>query len=301
MTESRNSRPLVGILWMLLAGVMFVGVTALVKVLGDEMPAPQSAFIRYALGLVFILPVLPVLVRARPTRRQWGLFATRGFLHGLGVMCWFFAMTRIPIADVTAMNYLSPVYVTLGAAIFMGEKLAMRRIMAIVVALVGAAIILRPGFREISVGHYAMMANTIIFGASYLMAKKLADEASVIVVVSMLSFFVALSLLPAALLVWVPPTWEQLAILFGVASLATAGHYMMTIAFTHAPMAVTQPATFLQLVWAVLLGALVFNEGVDLFVVLGGTIILCAVMFISWREAVLNRRAITPAPNVTKS
>ena len=70
----------------------------------------------------------------------------------------------------------------------------------------------------------------------------------------------------------------------------------MTLAFRAAPLAVTQPVTFLQLVWAVLLGALVFGEGVDLFVILGGTVIVGAVSFISWREEVLKRRITPPVP-----
>jgi drug/metabolite transporter (DMT)-like permease len=94
----------------------------------------------------------------------------------------------------------------------------------------------------------------------------------------------------------VPPTSWELAVLFGVACLATGGHYTMTLAFRAAPLAVTQPVTFLQLVWAVILGAVMFGEGVDPFVVLGGTVIVGAVSFIAWREAVLKRRVTPPVP-----
>ena len=69
------------------------------------------------------------------------IFAFRGVVHTIAVTLWFYAMARIPIADVTAMNYLSPVYVTLGAALFLGETLAMRRLVAVLGALVGAMII----------------------------------------------------------------------------------------------------------------------------------------------------------------
>lgn len=79
-----------------------------------------------------------------------------------------------------------------------------------------------------------------------------------------------------------------------IASFATAGHYFMTLALQAAPVAVTQPVTFLQLIWATLLGALVFQEGIDIWVVAGGTLILAAVSFITWREAVLNRSGLTP-------
>ena len=74
----------------------------------------------------------------------------------------------------------------------------------------------------------------------------------------------------------------------------------MTLAFQAAPLAVTQPITFLQLVWAVLLGAVFFNEAIDPYVVLGGTVIVGAISFISWREAVLKRQALTPVATATK-
>jgi drug/metabolite transporter (DMT)-like permease len=116
------------------------------------------------------------------------------------------------------------------------------------------------------------------------------------VVVAMLSLTVTVGLAPLAWAVWVPPTLWELTILFGVACLATGGHYTMTLAFRAAPLAVTQPVTFLQLVWAVIVGAVIFGEGVDIFVVLGGTVIVGAVSFISWRESVLKRRLTPPVP-----
>ncbi|MDR9394639.1 MAG: DMT family transporter [Roseovarius sp.] len=300
MSDEQASRPGWGVLWMVVTGLQFVAVTALVKYLGTRIPAPQAAFLRYAMGLVFLLPVLGALRQLRLDGRVWAIFAGRGLAHTVAVALWFFAMARIPIADVTAMNYLSPVYVTLGAALFLGEKLAFRRLMAVLAALLGAVIILRPGFREVGPGHLAMLFTAIFFGASYLLAKQASARCSPGVVVAMLSITVTIGLAPLAALDWVTPTWAELGILFGVACFATGGHYTMTLAFRAAPLAVTQPVTFLQLVWAVLLGALVFGEGVDVFVIMGGTVIVAAVSFISWREAVLKRRGVTPPVSATK-
>ncbi|WP_255430530.1 DMT family transporter [Phycobacter azelaicus] len=299
-TEKTVHNPVKGIFWMLVTGLCFVAVTALVKYLGGRIPPAQSAFLRYLLGLVFLIPMIGALRRATLTPKLWGLFAGRGALHTLGVMLWFFAMTRIPLAEVTAMNYLAPVYVTLGAAVFLGEKLAMRRIAAIAAALIGAVIILRPGFREISPGHIAMLIAAVAFGGSYLLVKFTVDGTNPTVVVAMLSLWVTAGLAPFAIAVWVTPTLAELAILFGVACFATAGHYTMTLAFSAAPVAVTQPVTFLQLIWATLLGAVVFDEAVDIWVVSGGALILGAISFITWREAVLKRRAITPPVPATK-
>ncbi|MCO8145779.1 DMT family transporter [Rhodovulum tesquicola] len=297
---SGGQRPLAGILWMLLTGANFVAVTALVKHVGDAVPAPQAAFLRYLLGLVFLAPMLGPLLRAGIDRRGLAQYSVRGLVHALGVICWFYAMTRIPIAEVTAMNYLNPVYVTIGAALVFGERLALRRILAIAVAFAGVLVILRPGFRELSDGHLAMIFTALFFGASYLMAKRLSERDSAAVVVAMLSLTVTLALAPLALAVWVTPTLSQLFWLFLVAFFATAGHYSMTMAFRAAPLAVTQPVTFLQLVWATLLGWLVFDEAADGWVILGGAMIVAAVVFISWREATLKRRVTTPPPEATK-
>ncbi|NBB97390.1 MAG: EamA family transporter [Alphaproteobacteria bacterium] len=298
ITTAPDSRPLLGMFWMLLTGLCFVAVTALVKYLGDDLPAAQQAFLRYLLGLVFLIPMWPALRATRITRAALALFGARGFVHALGVILWFYAMTQIPLAEVTAMNYLSPIYVTLGAALFLGEKLALRRIIAVLVAFLGALIILRPGLREVSSGHIAMIGTAIFFAGSYLMAKRMSGQVSASVVVGMLSVTVTICLAPFAFAVWVPPTGAQLLGLLAVAAFATAGHYTMTLAFAAAPVTVTQPVTFLQLVWAVALGALAFGEAVDLFVVLGGVVIMASVLFITWREAVLRKqeKRAVPAP-----
>ena len=106
------------------------------------------------------------------------------------------------------------------------------------------------------------------------------------VVVGMLSVTVTIGLAPFAFAVWITPTWEQIFWLLLVACYATAGHYTMTLAFAAAPLTVTQPVTFLQLVWATTMGAVVFGEAVDPYVIFGGAIIIGSISFITWREAV---------------
>ncbi len=286
---------------MFAAGLAFVVMTALVKSLGSTMDPIQAAFLRYVLGLVFLLPALRSILATRLSKRDLSLFGLRGVIHGVAVMLWFYAMTRIPLAEVTAMNYMTPVYVTLGAALFLGEKLAFRRLAAILVALIGVLIILRPGFREVSSGHLAMLGTALTLGGSYLLAKLLVRDIPPSVVVAHLSIWVTLALIPFAIAVWSPPTLRDIGVLFLVASFATAGHYFMTLALQAAPVAVTQPVTFLQLIWATTVGALVFHESVDIWVVAGGTLILTAVSFISWREAVLNKRDVTPSAFAPKA
>lgn len=296
----QKSQNLTGVFWMVVTGICFLGVTALVKFMGTRIPAAEAAFLRYALGLVLLLPMLKDFSQNLPNRELSILFAARGVVHTVGVVLWFFAMSRIPLADVTAMNYMSPVYVTLGAAIFLGESLALRRILAVLVAIVGAFLIVRPGFREVSIGHLAMIFTALFFASSYLIAKHTSGKTSASVVVVMLSIYVTIGLAPLAFLNWVTPTLIELMILFAVACFATAGHYTMTLAFAAAPISVTQPATFLQLIWAVLVGFVIFGEDIDLYVIGGGGLILCSITFMSWREAVIKRKAMTPTVVQTK-
>lgn len=279
-----------GIFWMFLSGISFVGVTGIVRSLGTDIPAAQSAFIRFAWGALFLLPALVGVLKIGIPGNVWKLHLGRGALHIAAVICWFYAMARIPLAEVTAIGYLNPVLLTLGTALFLGEKLALRRIAAICVALVGALIVLRPGLREVTDGHLAQVGAAFFFASSYLFAKRLSDLVGAGQAVAVLSLVVTVGLAPFAWAVWVPVTWVQVGWLAVVAGFATSGHYCMSRAFAVAPVAVSQPVVFLQLVWATLLGAVVFDEAIDPFVILGGAVIVASVTYITWREAVLRKR-----------
>src|SRR3546814_1000695 len=105
-------------------------------------------------------------------------------------MLWFYAMSRIPLAEVTAIGFTNPVFATVGAAIFLGETLRLPRITAVVVGLFGALLIVRPGFAEVDPGAAAMLIAAPIFAASDLIAKVLTRRESGPAVVAYLSLFV---------------------------------------------------------------------------------------------------------------
>ncbi|MGB3317065.1 MAG: DMT family transporter [Albidovulum sp.] len=300
MTAQDQNRPLAGILWMLVTGLCFVVVTGVVRHLGTGLPAAQSAFIRFVYGILFLAPMLLPALKRGIAPLVWKLALTRGVLHVMAVVLWFYAMARIPVAEVTAIGYLNPIVVTVGAALFLGEKLAFRRMAAIAIALVGAVVILRPGFREITEGHLSQLGAAICFGLSFLFAKRLSALAAPGTIIALLALMVTVGLAPLAWAVWVPPTWEQLGWLAVVAGFATIGHYTMARAFAAAPLTVTQPVTFLQLVWATLLGWFAFGEVVDPLVLAGGAMIIAAISYMTWREAQLKRRAVTPPPVAAK-
>ncbi|SNR52968.1 Threonine/homoserine efflux transporter RhtA [Paracoccus sediminis] len=291
--DTQTRRDMAGIGWMLATGLCFVAVNGIVRWLGGALPAPQAAFIRFVFGLIFLGPVLVPALRSGFAPRTWRLFALRGVLHVVAVIAWFYAMSRIPVADATAVGFLNPIVVTVGAAMFMGERLALRRVAAVGVALLGALVVLRPGLRELDPGHLSQIVASLAFGASYLVAKRIAEYVPAAIVVAVMSLTVSIGLAPLAWAVWVPPSWSQIGWLGLVAVFATAGHYTMTRAFAAAPLTVTQPVTFLQLIWASLLGVFVFHEPLDGWVILGGGMMIGAITYITWREA--RQRAVSAA------
>ena len=200
-------------------------------------------------------------------------------------MLWFFAMARIPIAQVTAIGFTTPVFTAIGAALYLGERLYTRRIAAIAVSFLGTVIILRPGVVAVEFGALAQLAAAPLFACSFLIAKKLTQTESSASIVAYMSVFVTLALLPPALLVWRTPTLTELGWLFVTAVFATAGHYTFTRAMQAMELTVLQPFSFLQLVWATLLGFYAFSEVPDVWTLTGGAIIIASVTYIAHREA----------------
>lgn len=289
-----------GIFWMVITGLLFVCVTGIVRYLGSDIPAVEAAFLRYVMGLLLVLPMMLKIFRNPPSNSALKIYGIRGLAHGLGVMLWFYAMARIPVAEVTAIGYIAPIFVTLGAVFFFGERLALRRIMAIVIGFVGTLIILRPGFQDINLGQIAQLAAAPAFAASFLLTKRLTREADAATIVGMLSLVVTIVLLPFAIAVWRTPTGEELFWLAATAVFATLGHYTLTKAIAAAPLTVTQPVSYLQLVWATLMGIFLFSEPLDPFVLIGGAIIVGAATFIAHRERVAAKQEITPPVQATK-
>jgi drug/metabolite transporter (DMT)-like permease len=280
-----------GILWMGATGLLFVAVTGIVRHLGTDMSPVQAAFIRYALGTVLLIPVFMRMERLLGTPKILGLHAVRGIIHGIGVMLWFFAMARIPIAEVTALGFTAPIFTTLGAALFLGEKLYFYRIGAVLMGFGGALVVLQPGFQEINLGSIAQLTAAPIFSCSFLIAKRLTNVESSGAIVAYLSIFVTLTLLPPAIYFWRTPTWEEFGWLFATASCATAGHYTLAQAFRAADITVTQPVQFLQLVWATIIGLMLFGEEPEVWTWVGGGMIVASATFIAHREGIRRRSA----------
>ena len=283
------NQSIIGILWMVLTTILFVAVTATVRFLEGEVPAPQAAFLRYLIGTLLLTPALVTLIKVKPEKALMNKFILRGLVHSIGVTMWFYAMSVMPVAEVTAIGFLTYIFVSVGASIFLKEKLHKHRLSAILISFIGALIILRPGFKEIGNGQIGMLIATIVFTASYLIAKIVSKERSSSEIVAMLSIFTTIFLFPSAIYVWEPLSIKAFLVLTLTAVIATVGHITMTKAIKLAPMVTTQPILFLQLVWASMVGFFLFNENVDPFVIIGGTIIMICVCYVAYREHKLGK------------
>ena len=275
---------------MVITTILFVAVTASVRFLDGEVPAPQAAFMRYLIGTLLLIPALISLIKVKPSKSLMKKFVIRGVVHSIGVTLWFYAMSVMPVAEVTAIGFLTYIFVSIGACLFLNEKLHKHRLTAIVISFIGALIILRPGFKEIGNGQIGMLIATIVFTLSYLIAKIVSKERSSAEIVAMLSVFTTIFLIPTAIHSWEPLSIKSLIILTFTAVIATLGHITMTKAIKSAPMVVTQPILFLQLVWASMVGLFIFDENFDPFVILGGTIIMICVCYVSYREHKLGKK-----------
>ena len=274
---------------MLFSGLLFVGVTVIVRHLGTDMPAVEAALIRYVFGLIFLIPMIIKFPWRGLSRNILTLYSLRGLAHGGAVMLWFYAMARIPIAEVTAVGYTTPIFTAVGAVLIFRERIHARRFSAILIGFIGMLVILRPGLETVQAGSLAQVVAALCFAVSYLFTKKLTYSESPTNILVMLSIVCTLVLLPGGIMQWRDPTATELFWLALTALFATCGHYAMTRSFAAASLTVTQPFSFLQLVWAVAFGFLLFGETPDIWVIAGGLIIVCAVTYLTYRESIVWR------------
>ena len=280
---------------MLVAGLIFPAFMAIIRQLGSDMHPTQIAFLRYGFGLVFMLPFLLRLGLAEIRAANIKMHILRGVLYGCGVLFWFYAMARVPIAEVTALGFMTPIYVTIGAVFLLGEKVRGYRIAAVGLGLLGALIILKPGISGIDSGLTAMLIASPIFAVAELIAKILTRRESGPALVGYLSIVVTVVLAGPAFWFWRAPTPQEWFLLSLTAGLATLGHLAFTHAFKIAEMSAVQPAKFVQLIWAALVGYLVFQELPELTTWIGSAVIVAAISYMAHREVVVARRRVAQA------
>lgn len=286
---------MIGLAWMAVCGFVFTLFILTLKLKLGHVHAMQSSFMRYVGGLVWLLPYVGFLSMRQSKvsiTASWSFDKVslwRGAAHALGVCLWFYAIVRIPMADVSALSNISPIYATLGAAFFFGEQLRLRRLVAIGVSLLGALLIIRPGFVEVNAGVYAMLLASPIFAISDLLGKRMASRQSNVTVVLQLTLVVTVLLALPAFTVWQNPSWLDWVWASVVGLFATLGHFCLSQAFKVSEMWVAQSGKFFQLIFASVLGMLILGSAVPLTTWLGGGVIVCSVSYIAWRESQLRK------------
>jgi len=283
---SRLDPTLRGLLWSMSAGFTFVVLNTIMRQLSLQLAPFQTQFLRYAFGLAVMAPLfLRYGLRAYRPSNVAGQFA-RGGVHTAALCLWFLAIPHITLADTTAIGFTGPIFIMLGAAWFFGERMRWERWAAALIGLAGVLIVVAPKLAG-NGGLYTlvMLASSPVFAASFLMTKGLARYERPAVIVVWQSISVALLSLPLALLSWQAPTAAQWFSFLVCGLLGSLGHYFLARSYTIADISATQSVKFLELVWASLLGWLVFADQPSRSTIVGGVVISASTIWIARREA----------------
>ena len=273
-----------GLLLVLLGGLFITTLTWVVRSVADDINPLQAGFMRYAFGTLLLLPMAFKFKATDLAPRLVGGHIIRSIVHAISVLLWFYAVTKISLADLTALSFTAPVFITIGAFLFLGETFSYRRLGGIVTAFIGAVIILRPGVEAISLGAIAILISAPFQAASTLIGKHLAPRTSTYAMVFYLSLFVTLTSLIPTLFVWNLPSLNTCVLTFGAAVLATCAHFCWTKSFQIADLSFTQPGMYFTLIWAVAIGFFIYDERPDVWSGGGAAIIIAATAYIAARE-----------------
>ena len=270
---------------MVVTTLLFAIVTGIVRYIGSDIPAPVAAFVRYIISMIFFLPLIFKMFILERNKSNKKVYWARGLAHGFGVILWFFAMARIPVSEVTAIGYITPIFVSIAAFIFLKETFSISIIGALAICIIGMIIIIRPTTSGIAVGQLSMVIATLFFAASYILAKKLSSTESTLEILVALNFIVTVTLAPFAIAFWVTPSIQEVLFLSIVALFATAGHFTMTMALKLAPITITQPISYIQIVWASCIGFIFFGETISFWFSVGATLIILSSLFVTYTSS----------------
>ena len=270
---------------MILALFMFACMSVFIRLSTDSLPVVEVVFFRNALAVVLLMPLIMHTGWSSLRMNKPNLFFLRALINVGGMIAGFTALTLIPLAQVTALSFTGPLFVTIGAVLFLGEVIRARRIAGIIVGFFGTLIILRPGFTEISFGAMMALASTLSIAMASLIVKKLtATETPEAIVTWMVVMQSPLALIPA-ISVWQWPTLQAWIYLWAMALTATIAHLCFTRAFRLVDITALQPLEFIKLPFAVFLAWIVFAEWPGLWTWVGGTVIFASTVYITQREA----------------
>lgn len=273
-------------LYAIAAGFLFITLDAAMKFLSGSMPPFQVMFLRFLMGLVVMLPFILRDGVARYRPRNLAGQGWRALVQTAGLVLLFSALPHIPLADVTAISFTTPLFVMLGAVLFLGERANWRRWTAAGVGFLGVLIVVAPGLSGAGGFHnLILLASAPFMAASILITKALTRVDGPKTIVVWQAIGVCVCAAPLALPGWQWPTAWEWALLLGAGMFGSLGHWLMAHSLILADISATQPLRFLTIIWSVLYGWLLFADQPSLSTLAGAAVIFAATSWIARHEA----------------
>ena len=287
MTTTATGRPndaLGAMAWMGMTIAAFLTQMIAVRALADDLNVFQILLIRNVVSLLILTPTALARGPAVLITHRFRTHVVRNAANFVGQASWIYAVTLLPLAVVTALEFTTPIWVALLAAIFLGERLNGNRLIAIGFGFLGVLVILRPGLEAVDPAAMVIIGSAIFFAASNVWVKALTRTESAFTIV----LYMQLIQLPlsgtAAMFDWTNPTWAHAPWLLVIGIAGLSAHYGMTRAFALADATVVGPIDFLRLPITAVVAYILYEEGLNPFV-LGGALLIFAGNFYSvWQE-----------------
>ena len=276
---------------MLLATLCFTLMHTVIRYVATEgqMHPFEVAFFRNVFGF---LAVLPFALRHRAAAfrtKRLKLHALRGTMQVFAMLMFFYALSVTPLAKISAVSFTAPLFATLGAIIFLGERIRARRIIALILGFTGAMIIIRPGLIELDLGSMLVMTSSSIWACAILIIKSLVRTESSLTITTYQNVFLIPFTLAAALFFWTWPSWQMLGLFALTGMFGSIAHVAMAEALKLAEATAVLPYDFVRLIWASGIGFVIFGEIPEIWTWVGGGIIFASTTYIAFREARLKR------------
>lgn len=265
------------------------------KYVGEQgVPALQVGWFRFAVQAAILVPILLMVapVRALWPKRPW-LAAARGALISIATVLFFTALQFMPLVESMAIFFVEPLILTLLSAVFLSEQIGWRRLAAVVIGFAGAMLIVQPKFLEVGWPALLPLATAVCFAFYLLLTKIMAAEENAltlhlwagVVGCFVLTIIIALGTVAGVeAMTPVAMTSSQWALLGVLGIVGAAAHFLIVLAFRHAPASLLAPFQYMEIVSATLLGFLVFGDFPGPITWVGVGLIVGSGVFIFWRE-----------------
>lgn len=286
--------PLAGAIWITISMALFAGLAVFSRMAMNAGLHPfVVVFLRTAFVCLLLIPLLAIRGASLMRSESLGLYGLRVAVSMLSIQAWFYALFLIPIGEVTAISYLTPLFGTLGAVFLLGETVRIRRWTALAIGFLGAMIILRPSGATLGIGQLCALFSAMMSGLTAVLVKQLTarDDPDKIVFLSN-ALLLPMSLGPA-LFVWSWPSLEVLPALLGMGVCAVLGHVTAVRGYAATDASLAMTFEFSKLPFAVGIAYLAFGEVIDAWTWLGALVIFGSAVYITRREARLRaQRAV---------